>query len=182
MRRGFGRLFRRGPGGVPQVPAVLQRANQLMAAGKYRAAATAFEDLAKQAEARGGPRAPFFYLQAGRACMLMGENARCLAHLKHGLTLLADAQRYTQFYRAGTRIIQELKSRKMDKEASEISALIHGNTVAIAEMSTQQLPEEQPLLPTHCPACGGPLRSDEVDWIDDQTAECQFCGSPVRAG
>ncbi|MGC1375636.1 MAG: hypothetical protein WA821_05410 [Anaerolineales bacterium] len=182
MRRGFGRLFRRGPGGVPQAPAVLQRANQLMAAGNYHAAATAFEDLAKQAEARSGPRAPFFFLQAGRACMLTGECERCTAHFKHGLTLLADSQRYTQFYRAGTRVIQELKAHKMENEAGEISALIHGHTVAIAEMNTQQLPEEQPLLPTHCPACGGPIRSDEVDWIDDQTAECQFCGSPVRAG
>ena len=187
MRRGFRRLFRGAGEGsqvgqVFQVPPALQRANQLMTAGNYRAAAAAFEDLARQADARGGPRAPFFFLQAGRACMMMGENVRCLAHFKRGLTMLADTQRYTRFYQAGTRIIQELKAHKLEKEASEINNLIHGHTVAIAEMSTQQLPKEQPLLPTHCPACGGPVRSDEIEWIDDQTAECPFCGSPVRAG
>jgi hypothetical protein len=160
----------------------VQRANQLMAAGDYRGAAAAFEDLAKRADGRGGPRAPFFFLQAGSARMMMNDYAKSMEHFKHGLALLSEAQRYTQFYRAGTRIIQELKTRKLEKEASEISTLIHGHTLAIAEMETQQLPNDKPLLPTHCPACGGPLRSDEVDWIDEETAECSFCGSPVRTG
>jgi len=39
----------------------------------------------------------------------------------------------------------------------------------------------KPILPTHCPGCGGPVRADEVDWLDDVTAECNWCGSPVRA-
>jgi len=36
-------------------------------------------------------------------------------------------------------------------------------------------------LPGKCPQCGGPLRSDEVDWIDAQSAECPYCGSVVQA-
>ena len=183
MRRGFRRFLRRGlMGGVPQVSPALQRANQLMAAGDYEGAAVAFEDLAQQAEARGGPRAPLFFLQAGQARMMIGEYIRSTAHFKRGLSLLANAQRYTQFYRAGTRIIQELKARNLEKEAGEINSLIHGHAVAMAEMATQHIPADRPLLPTHCPSCGGPLRSDELDWIDELTAECPFCGSPVRAG
>jgi hypothetical protein len=39
----------------------------------------------------------------------------------------------------------------------------------------------KPILPIHCPGCDGPIRSDEVEWADDATAECPYCGSAVRA-
>ncbi len=181
MRRRFGRLLRQNMNEAPQVSPALQRANQLMSVGNYPAAAVAFEDLATRAERRGGPRAPFFFLQAGRARMLTNEYEKCMAHFKHGLTLLVSTQRFTQLYRAGTHIVQELKARGREDEAREIAGMIHSNSLAISETATQQLPSEKLVLPTHCPSCGGPLRSDEVDWIDDLTAECSFCGSPVRA-
>ena len=181
MRRRFGRLFNRASGSN-QALAEVQRANQLMEAGDYRNAAAAFEDLSSQAKNRNGPRVPFFFLQAGRARMLLNDVPKAIAHFKYGLILLADTGRYTQFYRAGTRIVQELKTHKLEQEAKEISALIHGHTSAIAEMATQQLPHNKMTPPTHCPSCGGPVRSDEVEWIDDLTAECSFCGSPIRVG
>lgn len=46
---------------------------------------------------------------------------------------------------------------------------------------TQSGPDPSRLmLPTHCLSCGGPVRADESDWIDSFSAECPFCGSPVR--
>jgi hypothetical protein len=36
------------------------------------------------------------------------------------------------------------------------------------------------VLPTHCPSCGAALRPDEIEWLDESTAECAYCGSPVR--
>lgn len=180
MRRRFGRFLRQGNSEGPQVPPALRQANQWMANGNYAAAATAFEDLAQGTERRNGPRAPFFFLQAGRARMMLEQYDKSVAHFKHGLTLLIDSGRFTLLYRAGTRIVQELKDRGRDAEAREIAALVHGNTLAISESATQQLPSEKLTLPMHCPSCGGPLRSDEADWIDDITAECPFCGSSVR--
>jgi len=182
MRRGLRRLFRRSIGGAPPTPPVLQYANQLMAAGKYKEAAAAFEDLAKRAEGLGGPRAPFLFLQAGRAYILLREYARGMVHLKHGLILMANSKHYSQLYHAGTRVAHELSARKLDKEASEIRALIRAHTPAFAEMPTDRMENTRPALPTHCPTCGGPMRSDEVEWIDETTVECSFCGSPVRAG
>ncbi|MBI3161914.1 MAG: hypothetical protein HYZ23_05365, partial [Chloroflexi bacterium] len=58
MLRGMGR---------PQVPPMLQRANHLMAAGEYQEASVLFADLAKRAEERFPERAPFLYMEAGRA-------------------------------------------------------------------------------------------------------------------
>jgi hypothetical protein len=179
MRRGFG--FRR-PLNANTNPA-LQRAHELMERGNYAEAATAFETLAQAAEKRGGPRAPFFYLQAGNARILLKQDAVGMDHLRHGLELLAASGRFHQFYRSGMRIVNELKARRMEKEAQEISRLVHRHTPAIAESPTQRGPDPSRtmLLPTHCPSCGGPIRSDEADWIDASTAECPFCGSPVRA-
>jgi hypothetical protein len=148
----------------------------------YQGAATTFEDLARRAERDGGPRAPFLFLQAGRAYIQWGKFATGVTHLKHGLTLLAGAGRYAQVYYAGTRVVQELNARGLEQEAQEVSAVVHSHRPAIAEMPTERLPARRPVLPTACPACGGPLRSDEMDWIDELTAECPFCGSPVRAG
>ena len=182
MRRRFGRLLRQNTNEASLTPPALQRANQLMAAGDYPAAAAAFEELGKRASGRGGRHAPFFFLQAGRAQMMMNEYKKCMGHYIHGLNLLIDAQRYTQLYRAGSNIVQELQSRGREIEAREIAGMIHSNTLAISETATQQLPSDKLALPTHCPSCGGPLRSDEAEWIDDLTAECLFCGSPVRAG
>lgn len=44
-----------------------------------------------------------------------------------------------------------------------------------------QVAEEQRSLPAKCPSCGGPIRSDEVNWIDPYSAECAYCGDIVKA-
>jgi hypothetical protein len=178
-RRGF--LFGRQPGSR-NIPPALQHAHELMGLGKYVEAALAFEQLAASAEGRGGPRAPFLFIQAGRSRLLQNQNPAALAHFRHGLEMFAASQRYTQLYRIGNRVITELKAQGLEKEAREISSFVHSNIPAMAESPTQRGPDPaRVVLPTHCPSCGGPLRSDEVDWIDSLNAECAFCGSPVRA-
>jgi hypothetical protein len=181
FRHRFGLLFRSVFGEAPLILPALQHAHRLMAMRDYQGAATAFEDLARRAERQGGPRAPFFFLQAGHAHIQRGKFATGVTHFKHGLTLLAAARRYSLLYHAGAHIVRELNARGLEKEAQEVSALIQSHRPAMAEMPTERLPATKPVLPIVCPACGGPLRSDELDWIDERTAECPFCGSPVRA-
>jgi hypothetical protein len=36
------------------------------------------------------------------------------------------------------------------------------------------------VLPTNCPSCGGPVLLKEVEWLDDITAECAYCGNGIR--
>ena len=178
-RRGFafGRLAAN-----PNIPPDLQRAHELMEGGNYAKAAPAFEELAQAAENRAGPRAPFLFMQAGRARILLGQNPAGMAHLRRGLELFASSGRYSHLYRAGNRAIQDLKARGLEKEALEIAGLIHANIPAISESPTQRGPAPSRIaLPSHCPSCGGPVRADEVDWIDSASAECPFCGSPVQA-
>ena len=175
-RRGFNRPMGGGP---VVIPPALRRANQLMASGDYGAAAAAFEDLASRAEGRNGPRAPWFYLQAGRARLAMDQADTAMGHFQRGLALFAAARRFGRLYGAGQRVAQELNAKGLTKEAQIISDYVKANVPALPEGGAST-PHPKVALPTHCPACGGPVRSDEADWIDDSTAECPFCGSPVR--
>lgn len=177
-RRSIGRPLRRGF--VPQVPPLLQRANQMMANGRYAEAAEAFESLANTAQARGGPRAPLFFLQAGRARTLAGQNEAGLAQVKQGLSLLARRADWPGLQRAKSRTLAELHERGLGKEAAEIEAWLKATLPSMPGGFGERGPAQKPQLPTHCPSCGGALRPDEVEWLDEVTAECAYCGSPVR--
>jgi len=165
----------------PNMPPALKQAFELMELGNYAQAAQIFEQLAIAAENRMGPRAPFLFIQAGRALIQLNENEKGTAHIRHGLELLANSGRFPQFYRAGNRVVQELKMRGLENEALEISKMFGGQGPASVESPTRHRPDAVAKLPSHCPACGGPLRSDEADWIDPFNAECPYCGSPIRA-
>jgi len=36
-------------------------------------------------------------------------------------------------------------------------------------------------LPTSCPKCGAPVHGGDANWIDNNTAECDYCGALLRA-
>jgi len=161
------------------IPPLLRRANQLMATGNFVEAASAYEQLARAAEARNGPRAPFFYIQAGRAKILAGQTVEGIEYLERGLGLFATRGQNGRVFNLGNRIAGELNQRSLNKEAKQISAYITSllpNFASVGGIASAK----RPPLPTHCPGCGAPVHSDEVEWLDDVTAECAFCGSPVR--
>ena len=178
FRRRAQRILRRMAG--TDGPAILQQANQMMADGDYTNAALAFQKLAQGAEQRFPQRAPFLYVEAGRAAVLSGQTKTGLAHLRHGLTILASQGRFQRMQMLGGRIVHELQARNLNVEAQEITALLSGN---LPEQITNQTgaPKKHASLPTHCPSCGAALKPDEAEWLDEITAECAYCGSPVRA-
>jgi hypothetical protein len=148
--------------------------------GNYQGAAEQFETIARMTEARGGLRAPQFFLPAGRAHILAGQNETGVAHLKHGLSLFARVGKWLHLRRAGRRIVAELNEGGLAEAANEISVWLNGVVPADTQYIPQAAPAKRPVLPTHCPSCGAALHPDEVDWLDDITAECAYCGSPVR--
>ncbi len=181
MRRGFRRsLIRRAA--QPDVPPLLRRAHELMAGKDFAGAAAAFEKLARGAEARNHPKTPHLYLQAGRAHILAGNKPAGFAFLKHGLDLLAG--RPAQLRQLGRRVVTELNEQGMNSEAQEIESWLKTVLPAAPEgtrMGAAAASARKPILPARCPGCGGTVRADEVEWLDEVTAECTWCGSPVRA-
>jgi hypothetical protein len=154
-------------------------ANQTFEAGDYADAAARFEAIARAAEIRGGPRAPQFYFQAGRASLLDGQSEAGLSQLEHGMDLLAEAGEVERLQRVGRHILAELEERGMENEASKLSAWL-GSKLPKGLNQAENRPARGATLPTHCPSCGAGVRSGEVDWLDEHTVECVYCGSPVR--
>lgn len=180
MRRMFRRELRRSFAPPDMLP-LLQRANELMATGDYAGAASSFEQLARAAEGHSGRRAPLFYIQAGRARMLAGQNAMAVDLLERGLGLLAVHGRPRKLARASYRIISELNQRALVREARQITDYVISLEPGLhLDSAGEDSPAGHPTLPAHCPACGAPIHTDEVEWMDDLTAECEYCGSPIR--
>jgi hypothetical protein len=154
-----------------------------MAAGQYAAAAGIFAQFGQAALQRGGPRAPVFLLQAGRAHLLAGQIQQSLIQTRKGLTVLAERGQIAEAQRAGQRALAALKERGLTAEAGELETYLGSLLPGGMEPPTEEaaVPQEPRLLPTQCPSCGAPLRSDEAEWIDPATAECPFCGGAVRA-
>jgi hypothetical protein len=178
FRRPFVRPLRRALRG--DVPPLLRRANELMAAGNYPAAAEAYEQLARGAKARGIPRDAQLFLQAGHCRIMAGQIPAGMTNLKQGLTIISNRGNFQHLERVGLRAIADLNQRGLTVEAGEIEALLKGKLPDSFAAEVSSSPVKQRLLPTSCPGCGGPLRSDEVEWVDEATAECPFCGGAVR--
>ena len=162
------------------IPPILQEANLAFDKGEYGRAAQLFERIAEGADARGGPRAPLFLLKAGRARLLAGQVALGMPSLKRALEVLAERKQYQRLQHAGLRLVTELNERGLKSEAVDIDILLKINLPSTPALETKELQTQKPTLPTHCPSCGAALRPDEVEWLDDLTAECGYCESPVR--
>ena len=175
MRRVFRRQIRKSL--AQEVPPVLQEANFAFSKGEFGHAAELFEKIARVADGRGGPRAPLFHLQAGRARILAGQAVLGIPVLKRGLELLAQRRQFQRLHQFGMRTVNELNEHGLKNEAVEIEEWLKSTQ---PEMPLSESATKKPILPTHCQSCGAPLRPDEVDWLDNVTAECGYCGSPVR--
>lgn len=178
MRRMFRRQIRKTL--AANVPPILQEANFAFDKGEYGRAAELFEQIAQTADARGTPRAPLFYLQAGRARILAGQTSLGMPFLERGLDILAERRQFPRLQKAAARVITELNERGLKNEAAEIEARLKSASPSTPMVETNRAPARRPALPTHCPSCGAALRPDEVEWLDNLTAECAYCGSPVR--
>ena len=175
MRRIFRRHIRKTL--AQEVPPILQEAIFAFDKGQYGRAGELFERLAETAGARGGPRAPIFFLKAGQARILAGQTALGMPSLKRGLELLVQHRKFSRLQNASQRVVSELNSRGLTQEASEIESWLKS---VLPEADSLEVTMKRPSLPTHCPSCGAAVSPDEVEWLDEATAECAYCGSPIR--
>ena len=178
MRRMFRRNIRKTL--AQEVPPVLQEANYAFAKGEYGRAGELFERIAEGADARGGPRAPLFHLQAGRSRIYAKQTKLGMPSLKRGLELLAERKQFQRLQDAGQRVIAELNERGLTSEVTDIEILLKTWLPSKATFEAKPSPAKKPILPTHCPSCGATVKPDEVEWLDELTAECGYCGSPIR--
>lgn len=182
------RMFRpRGRGVGPMPHPRMQRANELMAIEDYTGAARAFEELASAASSRNGPAVPHLYLQAGRANFKAGHVARGMSQIELALKVFTERGEWLKFQRNRRRVAEELRNNGLENEANTIKIFMEEQIPVEIKFSGDE-PSNDPkpvararaTLPSRCLECGAPLRMDEVDWVDENTAECPYCGNITR--
>jgi hypothetical protein len=170
------------------VPAALKQAHTMMGKSKYNDAGNLFEQFANSLLASGEKRAPQFYMQAGRARLLSGDVNSGMSLLKVGLAALIGSGGLQQVLLIGQRIMEELSQRGLSSEAEQVQTILNQYTPQVSvqtapEMKNEDEDDDIPavrVLPTNCPSCGGPLILKEIEWLDEITAECPYCGNGVR--
>ena len=179
LRRPF--FPRRGPprGAPIEARAIqaLHRAHRLMEAGQFEQAFPIFLRLAEGAIRLEMPlRAAPLYIQAAHARLEMGGADEAVELARQGIRLLAQAGRIERAQAVTQALIGMLQERGLFNQTvalrAEIAALLGSTRPAFVA-------EQRGHLPTRCPACNGPVRADQVEWIDAQSAECAFCGSTI---
>ena len=164
-------------------PPALRHAQMLLSAGRFEEAGAAFEQLAQGAQMRGIPQDARLFLTAGH-CRIQARQIDLAMHdLKQGLEIMSERGRLLNLMKAGQQSVKELTVCGYAQEADEIKQLLKGyipGELDSAPVAGQ--PAATGSLPPVCPSCGGTLRSDEVDWIDQSSAECSWCGATVKAG
>jgi len=172
--------------GVPLPPAQMQtlnRANALLANGQPGQAAPIFGGLAAELEAANHPRrAANVHAQAAHAYADAGQGPNALAQSRAALNLFIQnqmVQRTPVFY---ANITRKLNNKGMKAAADALAAEYGGKIGSVpAAAAVGAAPVHHGKLPTNCAKCGAPIHGDDLNWVDDQTVECDYCGSLIRA-
>lgn len=159
---------------------MLRRANRLMETGQYAQAYPLLKQLADGTARHGMPvRAANLYLRAAHARLEMGSAEDAADIARHAIHLLHAGGQTDHLRALVPRIVQELEAKGYHDLAVELRA----EASALLGGSVGPPPErvERAALPTRCASCNGPVRADQVVWIDERSAECAYCGSVVEA-
>ena len=181
QHRRFGPRIGRGPLARPALQA-LNQAHRLMAAGEYRQAAELFSQLSRGAKSLGRPQqAANLQAQAGLAWAEAGQPGEAVQQGSMALRGFLGLKMMPRYHGYLNLLTATLRRMGYMDAAGQIQG-----EFAIQEPLQPEAPQVQnhtpdrPRLPAACTQCGAPVRSDEVDWIDEYSAECAFCGAVLQ--
>jgi len=180
----FRRINRQANAAAALTPAqmnAIRQVNQLAANGKFVEAAGILTLLAQQMESSNHPRrAANFHAQAAHLYADGGDPVQSLVHARAALKLFIQYQMVNRTPRFYANITQKMRNRGMPVVAAQLEkefGTVVGSLPAQAQIPGQPAHGR---LPSSCPQCGAPARSDEVEWIDNASAECMFCGGVIQ--
>lgn len=178
----------RGAAVPPAVEAArrqLAEANRLLEAGQPLQAAAIFARVSEQAAQHGLPgRAAHLAARAGHA-FLLGEDAeRAQAHIRRAVHLSIQAGDIPGAVQMLRRALSELEEGGYSEAAQSLRAEFEERL----QRHGLSLADEAPAparrsagLPGQCPSCMGPVRPDEVEWLDEVSVLCSYCGTVIKA-
>jgi len=167
---------------APPQNQILNQALQLLANGQPGEAALILDRLAHEMEAGNHPRrAANLHAQAAHAYADAHHAASTLAQSRAAMGLFLQFQmvpRAVQFY---ANITHKLRNKGMTAVADTLQEEFGPRVGPVpAQQSSPAMPHKGH-LPVACPQCGGPIRPDEADWVDDRTIQCVYCGSLIQS-
>lgn len=156
----------------------LGRANHLLEQGKPGQAAKLFAQLAQGAENTGHPRkAANLYAQAALAFADAHADADALNQARIALNQFIQLEMDER----ATTFLSNITTKLRSNGKASIAETLEREFSDKIDTSASAEPELRKRLPAKCPQCAAPVRTDEVDWIDDASAECAYCGAVVQA-
>jgi len=162
----------------------LRLAHDLMEAGNYAEAAILFDQLAQVAITRGFfKRAPHLLLQAGYAHFHAGNIPEGKDKILRGLRLFAEQNRWQLLDLVTDRVATELNQFGQPGLSQEIIAFsksINSSKGENGQTASQVSQGIKTKIPPKCHYCGGTLTPGEIDWLDEYSVECPYCGSAVQ--
>ena len=132
------------------------------------------------------------YLQSARCHLEMGQAAVAVERGKGALRLFGRAGLFGKIERLMPRIVKALQEKGYDAEAEALRQEVEARLAEIpperrappgarpAGWPHTARPRARRELPAKCSACGGPVKPDDVTWLDPQSAEYPYCGSVLK--
>jgi hypothetical protein len=175
--RGGGRAAMRAN---PVLVQAIQRANQLIANGQAVEAAQILTRLVQESENRGRPRLTAnLHAQAARAYAAAKDEQNALSQARSALKQFVQLNMLPRVPRFYANITRDLRANGMNASADALQKEF-GEKAKGLESQGFAAPAQHGRLPVKCPQCAAPVRNDEVDWIDQISAECNYCGSVIQ--
>jgi hypothetical protein len=154
-------------------------ANQLLQLGRFDQAAMEYFQLANKLERIGKPRqSSNMHAQAALAWAKAGNEERALSQANIALRQFTLLRMPRRIYEFKTEFEQTLHP---GKTANPVPPAPGSEDTATSVAAAPGANPSRGKLPAVCPKCGAPVRSDEVEWIDDNSAECDFCGAIIQS-
>ena len=180
FRRFRNRAFQPNPLQPAQMQ-ILNQANRLAANGQPGQAAPLFADVAGRMEATQHPRrAANLHALAAHAYADSHNEQAALEQARAALILFIQYQmvrRTPVFY---GNITNKFTKNSMPT-ASATLAKEFGTRVGPMPAPVSPTAGGHDRLPTNCSKCGAPIHAAESNWVDEDTVECDYCGSLIRA-
>jgi len=178
----------------PMVRHALVHAQRAMQEGVPDKAARIYVRLADEAYAYGRIRPGVqMDIEATRAFLAAQEFDRAQARALHALEYLMAAEKLPHRARPAVERIAAAMTAQGAEDAAHafrqrVEALLEVYGHSWDELADVSVDDPRSRggrargrLPAQCPSCYAPLRSDEVEWVEDDRAICTYCGSTVLA-
>jgi hypothetical protein len=176
MRRAAFQVNTMGPAQMES----LTKANQLVSSGDPGQAAPLYAMLANEMESSSHPRrAANLHAQAAHAFADSQNEQAALDQARRALTLFIQSKMINRIPVFYTNITRKFTNKGMKSASETLTSEFSLKIGPLTQQSTSVQPH-QGQLPTNCAKCGAPIHKNDANWVDDQTIECDFCGSLIR--